>query len=234
MATSGSDHSLRNHAHRQTLTPLQLVGLLGGTFDPIHCGHLRLAIEMKEQLGLSRVVLIPAHIPPHRDTPQVDAPTRHTLLQAAVEAIPGLEVDDRELQREKASYTIDTLRSLNTEHPGQSYCLLLGMDAFRGLDNWYQWQDILRYCHLGIAQRPGANCPQRGPVAKLLEHSRVTEPKGLTTVPAGRIIIREIPALDISATAIRQNIAKKRNISFLVPPQVQQIIRRKRLYQDAK
>ncbi len=213
---------------------MALIGLLGGTFDPIHCGHLRLAIEMKEQLGLSRVLLIPAHLPPHRDTPQVDARTRLALAQAAIGDIPGLEVDGRELQRAEASYTIETLRSLHVEHPGQSYCLLLGMDAFRNFDSWYQWQDILRFCHLGVAARPGSNCPQRGPVAKLLGHSRVTEPKGLNTVPAGKIIIREIPALEISATEIRKSIASKRTISCLVPPKVKQIICEKRLYQDAK
>ncbi len=213
---------------------MPLIGLLGGTFDPIHCGHLRLAIEMKEQLGLSRVLLIPAHLPPHRDTPQVDAPTRLALVRAAIDGIPGLEVDDRELQRAEASYTIETLRSLHGEHPGQRYCLLLGMDAFCHFNSWYQWQDILQFCHLGIAGRPGSSRPQAGPVAKLLAHSQINEVAGLDTTPAGKIIIREIPALEISATGIRQNIATKRTISFLVPPKVQQIIREKWLYQDAK
>jgi len=116
----------------------QPIGIFGGTFDPIHCGHLRTAFELWQELRLAEVRLLPAGTPPHRDQLYASAEVRLTMVRAAVAAQPYFVVDDREVRRTGPSYSVDTLTELRREFPERSLCLLLGMDAFLGLPQWHR------------------------------------------------------------------------------------------------
>lgn len=209
---------------------MQVIGILGGTFDPVHCGHLRLAVEMAEQLRLGGVRLIPAREPPHRDPPVASAGLRLRMLRAALGEQLQLVVDERELQRAGPSYTVDTLHSLRRSFPNVPLCLLLGMDAFCALDTWHRWTHICELAHLGVGQRPGAPPPTTGPVAQLLEKHRVDDPARLVESPAGCIVLRKVPAHDISASEIRARVAQGRSVRYLVPDSVWEMIHNENVY----
>lgn len=202
------------------------LGILGGTFDPVHNGHLRLAIEMRETLGLSSVKLVPALYPPLRDAPGTDASRRLRMIEAAIEGEDGLEVDDRELLREAPSYTVDTLRSFRQELGDVPICLIVGMDAFRRLDQWHEWTELSELAHIAVARRPGSESPRTGAVAELVRSRSVDDPARLRERGAGHVIVQQIPALDISATRIRALLEAGQSIRYLVPDPVNEILKK--------
>ncbi len=210
------------------------IGILGGTFDPVHCGHLRLALEIREQLSLDAVRLLPAPNPRLREKPRADGSRRLELLAAAVDGVPGLEVDARELDRDGPTYTVETLESLRREFPDQVLVFILGMDSFQSLDRWHRWQELPGLAHLAVAHRPGGALPGPGPIADLLAQRRCDDVATLAAEPAGRIMICEPPLLDISATRIRALVAEGRSIRFLVPDKVIELINRTRCYTHAE
>ena len=210
------------------------IGILGGTFDPVHCGHLRLALEMRELLDLDRIHLLPAPNPRLRDEPRADVATRLQLLAAAIEGEPHLAVDSREVRRDGPTYTVETLESLRREFPGEVLVFILGMDSFARLDRWHRWQELTALAHLAVAHRPGGSLPGPGPVADLLAQRRCNDVAALKKGPAGGIMICELPLLDISATRIRALLAAGRNIRFLVPDKVIELINRTRCYTYAE
>jgi nicotinate-nucleotide adenylyltransferase len=210
------------------------IGILGGTFDPVHCGHLRLALEIREQLFLDSVRLLPAPNPRLRETPRADGSRRLELLAAAVDDEPGLEVDARELERDGPTYTVETLESFRREFPDEVLVFILGMDSFQSLDRWHRWQDLPGLAHLVVAHRPGGSLPGPGPIADLLARRRCDDVATLTAESAGRIMICEPPLLDISATRIRSLVAEGRSIRFLVPDKVIELMNRTRCYKNAE
>jgi len=210
------------------------IGILGGTFDPVHCGHLRLALEMRELLDLDCVHLLPAPNPRLREKPQADATMRLQLLAAAVDGESHLAVDSRELNRDGPTYTVETLESLRREFSDQVLVFILGMDSFARLDRWHRWQELADLTHLAVAHRPGGSLPGPGPVADLLAQRRCNDVATLKSRPAGSIMICELPLLDISATRIRSLLAAGRNIRFLVPDKVIELINRTRCYTYAE
>ncbi len=208
-----------------------MIGVLGGTFDPVHFGHLRAAVELREALGLDEVRLLPCGSPPHRDPPVASGADRRAMLEAAIAGEPGLAVDARELERPGPSYMVDTLASLRAELGHQEpLCLLVGSDAFAGLDRWHEWRRIPELAHLVVARRPGADLPGTGAVAELLAARRVHEVAALRTRPAGRILIQPVTLLDISATRIRALLAAGRSVRYLLPEAALEIVRARRLY----
>jgi len=210
------------------------IGILGGTFDPVHCGHLRLALEIREHLSLASVRLTPAPNPRLRQSPRADISQRLALLAAAIEGEPGLCVDPRELERQGPTYTIETLESLRREFPSEALVFILGMDSFQRLDQWHRWRELLDLAHLAVAHRPGGSLPGAGPVADLLARRRCSDPALLNQAPAGHIMICEPPLLDISATRVRTLAAKGRSIRFLVPDKVNELINSTRCYLHAE
>jgi len=186
------------------------VALLGGTFDPVHYGHLRFADAVRRALGLSQVRLVPARDPPHRDRPKASAADRLAMLELAVTEFPGLVVDDRELRREGRSYTVDTLTDLRSEFPGRPLLLLLGADAFRGLPTWHRWRELFDLAHLVVVERPGVDLEAAlpPPLLAILRERLVADPEQLLSRPAGAILRQPIAPLDISATGIREHIAR--------------------------
>ncbi len=196
------------------------IGVLGGTFDPIHIGHLRGALEVAELLALDEVRLIPSARPPHRDTPQVTAEQRLQLVRLAAEGEPLLRVDDRELARTTPSWTIDTLESLRGElGVDDQLFLLLGWDAFCGLPSWQRWTELLQHCHVLVLQRPDADTEAPEALRDLLAARSVNEPAALCG-PAGQIAFVWQTPLAVSATDIRRRLATGRSVRFLLPDAV--------------
>lgn len=200
------------------------IGLLGGTFDPVHHGHLRPAIELLEQLGLAEMRLVPGHVPPHRPPPRADSEQRLRLLQCAVVGAPGLVVDARELRRDGYSYTVATLHELRAELGQRPLCFVLGSDAFLGLASWYRWRDLERLAHLVVMQRPGHVLRLGGELAEWTAARQVFDPAALRGCSSGLILFQETTPLDISASRIRRLIAQGRSARYLVPDSVWECI----------
>ena len=148
------------------------IGIFGGTFDPIHYGHLRTAFELLQTLQFAEVRFIPCGDPPHRGVTQASAALRLDMVRLATRKEPGFVVDERELQRDGPSYSIDTLVSLREEFPDRSLCLITGMDAFLGLSSWHRWDEIMNFAHIVVAHRPGWQVPEDGALGALLGDRR--------------------------------------------------------------
>jgi nicotinate-nucleotide adenylyltransferase len=207
-----------------------MIGVLGGTFDPVHHGHLRLAVELVEGLGLRALHLVPARTPPHRGPPRASAEDRLAMLQAAIAGTPRLVADPRELDRPGPSYTVDTLASLRAEVGEEPIWLGVGVDAFRALDTWHRWRALCELAHLAVARRPAGRLPSTGEVARLLEERRVRTVAAAAPRPAGAILVVEVPGLAISSTRIRALIRSGRDPRWLLPDPVLAIIHQRGLY----
>lgn len=206
------------------------IGILGGTFDPIHIGHLRGALEIAEQVQLDEVRLIPSARPPHRDAPQVSAQDRLAMVALAVAGSPLLQVDDRELRRDRPSYSIDTLESLRSELAADDQLFfLLGWDAFCGLPSWHRWHELLRHCHILVLQRPDAEAELPAELVALLNAHQVAEAQALSG-PGGQIALLRQTPLAVSATQIRHLLASGRSVRFLLPDAVLAYIHAHGLY----
>ncbi|WP_372964949.1 nicotinate-nucleotide adenylyltransferase [Marinobacter sp.] len=205
--------------------------IYGGTFDPIHHGHLRLALEVSDTLEVDRVHLVPCHIPPHRGGTGATSVQRLQMIQLAIRGEPRLQVDDRELQRAGASYTADTLRQLRNELGAeQPLVMVVGTDAFASFDRWREWQEIPALAHVVVVRRPGSDLPEGSPASLLLEERRAATPGELRHTPGGKFFEFKPPLMDISATGIRQRIADGRSPRYLVPDSVWQRIHDEGLY----
>jgi nicotinate-nucleotide adenylyltransferase len=199
------------------------IGVFGGMFDPIHYGHLRTAHELYELLGLQAVAFLPAGDPPHRAAPLADAETRLAMVRAAVEEDPRFLVDDRELKRAGPSYTILTLEEMRAERGAQPIVLIMGMDAFAGIDRWHRAGDLLSLAHIVIALRPRAVAPRDGLAAGLLR-DRCADPARLSASPAGLVYVSEGTQLDLSSSAVRAVVAAGRDPRYLMPEASRRII----------
>lgn len=205
------------------------IGILGGTFDPVHIGHIRLAIEARELLNFHAVHFIPLNVPNHRAPPIVDGAARFAMLAGALDG-ERLIADDRELVRGGTSYSIDTLVSMRAEFPHRPLCLLLGADAFHGLCTWHRWDELLDVGHLVVVDRPITATPLDPRLEMLIDARGTAEAADLHSAPCGRIFFQPIPLLPISSTDIRARIAAGRNIRFLVPPSTERMIAAQQLY----
>ena len=201
------------------------VGVFGGTFDPIHFGHLRTAFELLHALRLAEVRLVPAGNPPHRGVPLCDARHRLDMVRAAVADQPGLVVDDREVRREGPSYTVLTLRELREEAPGRPICLLLGMDAFLGLPQWHEWRSVFDLAHVVVAHRPGWTAPDTGTLGELIAARGTLRVEDLHESVAGRVHVRPVTQLEISSTDLRDLIVAGQDPRYLLPDAVRALIR---------
>ncbi len=201
------------------------LGIFGGTFDPIHFGHLRTAFELREVLGIDEMRFVPAGSPPHRDTPLADARLRLALVEAAIADQPGFALDDREVHRAGPSYMVLTLRELRAEFPTRPLCLVLGMDAFLGLPQWHEWRELPTLAHLVVAHRPGWALPVEGPLGGLLAGRRTARVADLHDTPAGRILVHPVTQLEIASTDLRSLLAAGQDPRYLVPETVRTILR---------
>jgi nicotinate-nucleotide adenylyltransferase len=200
------------------------IGVFGGTFAPVHYGHLRTAFEMLQALRFAEVRFIPCGDPPHRGKTYADARQRFDMVEAALLGQPGFVVDDRELNRDGPSYSIDTLSSLRAEFPQRPLALILGMDAFLGLPRWHRWQEILDVAHIVVAHRPGWRAPDIGPLGELLSACGTHRIDDLHDTAQGKIHIHAVTQLEISSTEIRELIEAGRDPRFLMPDAVREVI----------
>jgi nicotinate-nucleotide adenylyltransferase len=201
------------------------LGIFGGTFDPIHFGHLRTAFELLEVLGLEELRFVPAARPPHRGTPSSDPEQRLAMVRAATAGQPGFAVDARELRRAGPSYAVDTLRELRAAEPDRPLCLILGMDAFLGLPQWHEWREIPALAHLAVAHRPGWSPPRDGVLGELLATRRSERVPDLHEAIAGRIFVHAVTPLEISSTALRALLAAGGDPRYLLPDAVRALLR---------
>jgi nicotinate-nucleotide adenylyltransferase len=208
-----------------------LVGVFGGTFNPVHYGHLRSALELVERLQLEQLRLMPSAQPPHRDAPECSAAHRAAMIELAVKGEPRLACDVRELQRPGKSYTIDSLIELRGElGAGTSLCMVMGCDAVLDIAKWHRWQELLDWAHIVVIARPGWELPLTGEVAQWLKDYRVEDPQSLRQWPAGCIAIEELRPLAISATEIRDILAAGKSARYLLPQSVLDYIQTNKLY----
>lgn len=212
-----------------------MIGILGGTFDPVHFGHLRPALDIQQALGLQEVRLLPCRVPPHRGAPHASPEQRLAMLRLAIGGERNLFIDERELQRDGPSYMIDTLLSLRAELGSERpLALLIGMDALHGLDRWHRWRELLDHCHLVVATRPGWAPPQSGEIAALVQERRAEDVAELRSRPAGRLLFCPVTLLDISASRIRALLAEGKSPRYLLPGVVLGYIHTAGLYQLRK
>jgi nicotinate-nucleotide adenylyltransferase len=206
------------------------VGLFGGTFDPVHYGHLRAALEAREKLGLDALRLLPAGDPPHRPDTVASAAQRLAMLGLAIASEPALLLDDREIRRAGPSFMVDTLAEIRAEAGTAPVLLLVGQDAANALDSWHRWRDLFHLAHLVVLRRPDAHFRCAGELRRQIEERRVTGPGDLLQTPAGQVLSLEVTQLDISSTVIRRLLAEGRSPRFLLPDPVLEYIEEQRLY----
>lgn len=210
------------------------MGVFGGTYDPIHYGHLRTAFEILQSLRFDEVAFMPCGDPPHRDSPAASAALRLAMVRVATEGQKGFIVDDRELLRDGPSYSVDTLAALRDDFPSRSIALIIGMDAFLGLHKWYRWREIMQLAHIVVAHRPGWRAPDIGPLGDILAAAGTHRIDDLHKTPSGHIYVHDVTQLEISSTEIRELVAAGRDPRFLMPDAVRKIIEESGCYQTAE
>ncbi len=212
------------------------IALLGGTFDPIHFGHLRLAEELAEALDIEQVRFIPAGRPPHRGRPRAEARHRLEMARLAIAGNPRFVLDDREFHRAAPSYSVDTLSDLRAELPAATpLVLFMGADAFLGLTTWHEWRRLFGLAHIAVAHRPGFSAAAwedalPDPLRRVLSTQRVEQPSDLLDKPAGRIFLHGITQLDISASRIRDRALRGMSLRYLLPDTVIDYLNENQLY----
>jgi nicotinate-nucleotide adenylyltransferase len=200
------------------------IGIFGGTFDPIHYGHLRTAFELWQALRLAQVRFLPTGDPPHRGATLASQELRLEMVRAAIAGLEAFVADDREMRRSGVSYSVDTLLDLRREYPQRSLCLLLGMDAFLGMPHWHRWREILDLAHVVVAHRPGWKVPTTGPLGEIMVDHGTGNVRDLHVSSAGRVYVRAVTQLEISSTELRQLIVGGQDLRYLVPDAVRELI----------
>ena len=208
-----------------------MIGILGGTFDPIHYGHLRTALDVQQRLSLDQVRFIPCGEPPHRIAPIAEPLQRLAMVRAAIAGQKKFVADDRELRRDGPSYMVDTLISLKKDFKDKSLCLILGTDAFNGLAQWHEWQQIFDLANIVVMRRPEADGK-----AKLNKYlfsqikHRLVDADVLNKKLNGSICFVPVTQMEISATMIRQQWQQCNDIQFFLPDSVLTLIRQQNIY----
>ncbi|WP_136064414.1 nicotinate-nucleotide adenylyltransferase [Modicisalibacter radicis] len=206
--------------------------MFGGTFDPVHLGHLRSAVELREALALDRVHMVPAHVPPHREAPGVSAEQRLAMLEAGIGDTPGLVADARELGRGGPSFSGATLASLRRDYGERARLVMsVGMDAFLKLHEWHEPQQVFELAHVVVIDRPGHRGTLPGPLARLVAGRDAADAEALFRRPAGGVLHLQLPSrMAISATGLRTRLAEGRSVRYLLPDAVEDYIRSGNLY----
>lgn len=218
-----------------TLDMTKGIGILGGTFDPIHLGHTQSAQAVAHELGLAKVLLIPAHIPPHKTSvqlvPHASAEQRAAMVEIACQVSGLFSCDQRELKRSGHSYTIDTLKELKQQYPAQTLYFIIGMDSLMSFTSWHQYQEILTLCHLVVNTRPNYPIEQLDKATKsLLSKHQATDITTLNQVNSGKIYFAKACFFDISSTKIRQHLAQQKSCQQQLQPAISEFIHKNKLY----
>jgi len=211
--------------------PLQSpIGLLGGTFDPIHLGHLRPALELCQQLQLAQLRFIPNRYPPHKPHPNSTDADRLNMLRRALAGQPEFAIDTRELQRDKPSYTIETLIELRRELPDTPLCFIMGMDSLLSLASWHRWRELGDYAHLVVCHRPGWQPRLDGELAEWAQQHRSHDVNQIRRQTHGLLYLCQVSQLEIASSDIRAGLARGLSPRYLLPDSVLEYIEERRLY----
>ena len=199
-----------------------MIGIFGGTFDPVHYGHIKPALSVKQALHLTQLRFIPNRIPPHREIPWLSIDQRLALLKTALHGYDDVVVDERELDRDGQSYMVDTLKSLHDDFPGDTLCLIIGMDAFIGINKWHRWRSLFDLCHLVVTTRPGfdqASIAEQMTAAdyQFLSARMTQDIDAIRSEVTGKILLQSVPQLDISSTQIRARLLAGEDVSEWMP-----------------
>ena len=211
---------------------MRSIGVLGGTFDPIHNGHIHLALEVRNKLKLDEVKLIPANTPPHRSIPIASANDRKKMTELAICGQKNLSVDLREIENKNISYTINTLISLRTEFPNDVLFLIVGEDVFNMVDSWKNWQSLLNYTHIIVATRPDDDKDISNELKIWRDKNKIDDIKILKTVLSGYIFYINTPIVEISSSMIRKYYSEHKNIGRYLPTNIIAYIKDNNLYMD--
>lgn len=214
----------------ETLRDFRMIGLFGGTFDPVHFGHLRAADEAREILSLADLRLLPAGNPPHRSVTFASAEHRLAMLALALEGQSELWVDDREIRRSGYSFMVDTLAEIRREEGGVPLLLLIGQDAANSLDSWHEWRELFGLAHIVIMRRPDSRHEYSDVLGHEMLNRLTTEPGRLSKSPSGLVWPLEVTQLAISSSNIRERISSGKSVRFLLPERVAEYIREHGLY----
>lgn len=204
---------------------------MGGTFDPVHNGHLRTALEIQQWLDVAQVHLIPSRQPVHRTQPGCSSEQRLAMVELAVAEEPALAADPREVNAQQASYTLFTLQALRRElGPDKPVCMVMGMDAYLSLPGWHEWQAFLDYAHIIVVARPGYQFAPDAEMARFTNQHRAQGTASLFQRPGGQVLIHEMTPLGISATQVRELVAAGQSPRYLLPDPVWTYIQQHNLY----
>ena len=203
------------------------IGLFGGTFNPVHTGHLLAADAVREQLGLDVIRFLPAAYSPFKVRPELSDRHRVAMLEHAVADYPEFKIDTRELHMQGPSYTINTLKSINRDSPRNRLYLLIGMDAWKGFEHWHKWQEIIEICHLAITTRPGYS-PEN--LSNFWQAKQVTDADEIKSSRAGKLIFVSVPRSEAASSEIRKYIKKSQSTKSFLPDSVAQYIEEHQLY----
>ncbi len=210
-----------------------MIGIFGGTFDPVHLGHIKPALDVKRHLNLEELRFIPCSIPAHRDAPIATVEQRLAMLHLAVDEYADCSVDEREVNRQGVSYMVDTLQSLRQDLKDKSLCLIIGMDAFLGLNRWHHWQQLFELANFVVTYRPGFELEMEKIPVDLLKQVNQRQVKSVAAFSEsqhGAIIFMPVTQLDISATDIRQRVKQQQSVKDQVPAAVDDFIQQQKLY----
>lgn len=206
------------------------IGLFGGTFDPVHLGHLIPVSEAAKEVGIDRIRLLPCHIPPHKASPRVGAAQRLAMLRLVCEEWPLFEVDDRELKRHAPSYSVDTLTEYRREQGHSPIVFFMGMDSLQSLPTWHRWQELITLCHFVVCQRGEFQPPMAVEIKDFLARHQCFKPADLHAREAGCIYLAKTPLVPLSSTALRQALAAGQVDEALLPKRVLAYIQKHGLY----
>ena len=218
---------------REVSAGVEPLALFGGTFDPVHYGHLRCADEVRLKLGLKTLYLLPAGNPPHRGLPQATVKQRMDMLQLGCLEFPSLKIDDRETRRHGPSYMVDTLQEMRISHQDRPILLLVGQDAANLFHTWYQWERLFELAHLVILTRPGSHSQYTVEVAKQIQNRSVQAVHDLLKSAAGSVFHLQVESIDVSATKIKHYIRSELDARSMLPAAILEYIRQNRLYLTA-
>jgi nicotinate-nucleotide adenylyltransferase len=213
------------------------IGILGGTFDPIHLGHIRPALEIKTQLQLDEVWLMPNHVPPHKQSTNVDSQHRVAMVEQVCLQYSELKLCDIEIKRHTPSYTVVTLQQLTQTYPQHQFYFIMGMDSFINLPSWHLWQQLFELCHIVLCKRPGWHLETSHPMQKVLNKKAISRATHLAQSQVsqshstfGSIIPVEINLQDISSTQVRKKLQSNEDVSTLIEPCTEDYIEQHQLY----
>ena len=214
----------------ENLSAVEPIALFGGTFDPVHYGHLRCADEARQKLTLEKLYLLPAGTPVHRDVPQASVRQRLDMLQLAREEFPHLMIDDRETRRSGPSYMVETLQELRVSFPDRPLILLIGQDAANLLHTWFHWEQLFELAHIVILTRPATQTEYESKLAKQVQSRLETDGRKLFESKAGKVLHLEVQPIDVSATGIKRIIHSGGSPESMLPAAVLEYITGNRLY----